>query len=160
MRPHGLRDAILTLACVRLETMSDPASDVNEAVCWQCRRPANPKSVLTKVLKAQAGEHKDGQGYPVVHCGSMDEVHVRIPRCRACQYRNEISTILVFAGGLFGALLCVVAWPSKGASITGAFLGSGTAYLGVSLCERPGVRPVGFYPPLRRLRRVGWTIHS
>jgi hypothetical protein len=64
MRPHGLRDAIPTLACVRLETMSDLASDVNEAVCWQCRGPANPKSVLTKVLKAQPASTRTGKAIP------------------------------------------------------------------------------------------------
>jgi len=121
--------------------------------------PADPNSALTKVLKARASEHKDGQGYLVVHHGLLDEVHVRIPRCRVCQHRNEISAVLITAGCLVGGVLGAVEG-GKGASIIFALLGGGMAYLGVSLWERPSLRPVSFYPPLRRLRQAGWKERS
>jgi hypothetical protein len=46
--------------------MSDPTSDVDEGVCWQCGAPANPTCARTWSLFARAIEHKDGQGYHVM----------------------------------------------------------------------------------------------
>jgi hypothetical protein len=61
--------------------MSEPRSDVDETVCWQCGAPTNPACAQALTLNAKSRQHKDGQGYPVVRGRWNDQVRVRIPRC-------------------------------------------------------------------------------
>jgi hypothetical protein len=136
--------------------MSDPASDVNEVVCWQCGAPADPVFAFIKVLNASAKQHKDGQGYPVDRGKWLDTVRVPIPCCKTCRNRYRSSRFLVFP---LGAVLWGVGLRSGVAFLFG---GLGTTYalhLAILHFERrSGRRSIDDYPPLQRLRQDGWFV--
>jgi hypothetical protein len=137
--------------------MSDPRSDVNEAVCWQCGAPAVSDCACTRVLNAWASEHRYGQGYPVVRGWRQDAV--RVPWCEACCSRNRISTFITTTGFLVGGVLGM-GLPSWGwTTIAGGVVGAVAALLlGILFYGRlSGRRAIDDYPPLQRLRQAGWT---
>jgi hypothetical protein len=144
--------------------MSDPASDVNEAVCWQCGAPADPDCAFTQALTAWPSELKDGQGYPVVRgqgkdFQGKDYVRVRIPRCEACRDRNWILSFLVITCCLFGSVLGMGYWSSGWGAIGGAVAGLVPPVLGIHFYQRLSGRrwrSNNDYPPLQRLRQAGW----
>jgi hypothetical protein len=148
-------------ASAESQAMSDPASDVDEAVCWQCGAPADPHCAPTVVLGAGAGEHKDGQGYPMVRGYWQDVVRVRVPRCEGCRNRYWLVAFLFLTSGLVGMVFGGVEFlPSWGwMTIVGGFMGFVTVALGFVLYERlSGRRSINTYPPVQRLRQAGWKV--
>jgi hypothetical protein len=51
--------------------MSEPTSDVDETVCWQCRAPANPACAQVLTLYAKPRQHKTGKAIPWCAVGGM-----------------------------------------------------------------------------------------
>ena len=137
--------------------MSHPTPDVDEAICWQCGAPADPHYACTVVLRAWAGEHKDGQGYPVDHGDFVDRVRVRVPRCKGCRNRYWLAVFLSGTGLLVGLVYGGVESSWGVMTIVAGFTGSWTFYLGFVFYEQlSGWRSNNTWPPLQRLRQAGW----
>jgi hypothetical protein len=141
--------------------MSDPTSDVDEAVCWQCGAPADDHYAQIVLLGAGAGEDKDGGGYPVVKGFWSDRVRVPVPRCKGCRNRYWIAGFLFLIGGLVGMVYGGVEFlPSWGwMTVVGLFMGGMTVIIGFAQYEGlSGRRTIYSYPPLQRLRQAGWKV--
>jgi hypothetical protein len=139
--------------CARIDAMSALVTDVNEAVCWRCGAPANPDCARTVFLQAGAGQHKDGQSYPVLHHKHFDVVNVRVPRCKACSNLHWVCGfpgLIAWVTALLG-LVAQLPWLLYGSLIV-IFI-SGFAMMGY---EGLGWRRTRDYPPLQRLREAGW----
>ncbi len=146
--------------------MSDPPSDVDEAVCWQCGAPADPACAETLTLYAKSREHRDGQGYPVGRGRWNDQVRVSIPRCEACRNRLRLVGFLTLAGLAIGLVLggvlgyvLGIPFPLRGwMPAVGFLMGWVAVMLGSALYDQLSGRRTLFhsYPALKRLRQAGW----
>lgn len=146
------------------------------AACWQCGAPAIADCAYSLRLVANPGWRLDPLGYRVNHGKDWDEVRVRVPRCRACRSRTQLSLLIVFGSSLASA----IAWPALQSRLwpqleaptwiyeshegggtlmtaAGLLLGFVLSMLGIALHRRlSGRRSVASYPPVISLRQEGW----
>jgi hypothetical protein len=133
-------------------------SEQTDGTCWQCGASADSDCVHVENLVHRA-DHADGQGYPVTRTRwGKNAVEVPIPRCQACQIRNDLSGFLIFAGVSIGAGIGMIQFPSRGiTTIIGAAVGSLPGVLLILYYRMVmGLRSVADFPPLKRLREAGW----
>jgi len=146
-----------------------------DAVCWQCGAPARPEHAWTQRLVADAHSGLPALDYPVKRGDRQDEVTVRVPRCAQCRRRTRMGIGLtlaaMIAGAILGAIVQNILWPAKthapsfagtgdvgnsGAGV-GLLAGFVVGMFGLVVGRRSGNRrPLTTYPPLMRLRDVGW----
>jgi hypothetical protein len=145
---------------------SDGAS-ARPIACWQCGAPATADCANSLRLVANPRRRLDSLGYHVDHGKDWDEVRIRVPRCRACRSRAQLSILIVFGSTLAGAIAFPALqsrfWPQAPTSVgtqmtaAGLLLGFVLSMLGIALHrELSGRRSVASYPAVISLRQEGW----
>ncbi|HUC66204.1 MAG TPA: hypothetical protein VMA53_12280 [Stellaceae bacterium] len=173
------RETVPSIILARMENKDASSIDrasARAAACWQCGAHAIADCAYSLRLVASPGRRLDPLGFHVNHGKDWDEVRVRVPRCRACRSRTQLSLLIVFAGTLASAIALPALqsrfWPRLEAptwvfeshqgvgtlmTAAGLLLGFVLSMLGISLDrEFSGRRSVASYPPVIRLRQEGW----